>query len=287
MSAMAGTQETRVEEWPVRLFRRSVLKQNKYGAITDLLGSTENLRCLDIGSDSGVVSYLLRRRGGTWKSADLDQAAVESTRALVKEDVFRLDGGGRTPFRDGEFDRVVIVDFLEHIHEDGLFVDELRRIIRPGGELIINVPHIHHGPLRRLRLALGQTDERHGHVRPGYTLESLSALLEGRFTVVAAHRYSGFFAEAVDAFLIWGVGRLKGGGTESRKGVIVAEANLRRYERLFRAYSVIYPVVWCLSKLDRLLWWQPGYVLIVKAKVEKRQPAELGRLELVAEEART
>jgi 2-polyprenyl-3-methyl-5-hydroxy-6-metoxy-1,4-benzoquinol methylase len=105
------------DHWPVRLFRKSVLKQNKYNVITTLLGQTDHLHCLDIGSDNGVISYLLRQRGGTWKSADLEDSAVQSIRELVQDDVFKIDGR-RTSFEDNEFDRVVIVDFLEHIQTD-------------------------------------------------------------------------------------------------------------------------------------------------------------------------
>ena len=264
------------EEWPVRLFRRSVLKQNKLREIAALLGTTDDLRCLDIGSDNGVISYLLRKQGGMWKSADLDQEAVDSTRALVKHDVYQIDGG-RTPFQDDEFDRVVIIDFLEHIHGDAELVVELHRIIRPGGELIVNVPHAAGGLARRLREALGQTDEKHGHVRPGYTLEGLRELFRGKFRVRAARRYSGFFAEALDAMMVWAVGRLKGKGASSKKGLIVGEGDLRRYEKLFLVYSAVYPLVWCISRLDRLLWLCPGYMLIVKAAIEKPAESKGGR----------
>ncbi len=165
-----------VENWPVALFNKSVLKQRKFKEITALLGNTDSLFCLDIGSDNGVISYLLRQKGGFWKSADLDENAVRSIRELVKSDVFQINGLC-TPFRDNEFDRVVIVDFLEHISTDKEFIDELYRITKPGGELIINVPHIKSSLLRRFRLSIGQTDEKHGHLRPGYTVEGIRFLL--------------------------------------------------------------------------------------------------------------
>ena len=51
-------------EWAVALFRRSVLKQRKLAEVAGMLGPTAGLRCLDLGSDNGVVSLLLRERGG-------------------------------------------------------------------------------------------------------------------------------------------------------------------------------------------------------------------------------
>lgn len=260
--------------WPVLLFEKSPLKQRKFAEITGLLGDFTGLHCLDIGADNGVISYLLREESGTWKSADLDDIAVEAIRDLVTEDVFQIDGG-RTPFRDDEFDRVVIVDFLEHIHTDQGFIDDMFRIIRPGGELIINVPHVNESLLRKLRLLLGQTDEKHGHVRPGYTLDGLKALLEGKFTVGSYKTYSGVFSEAVDTLMTFVLSFLKRGQANSSKGMIMVEGDMRRHRKLFMAYSVVYPIVWTFVQLDRLLTWQKGYMLIVKAAVNK-VPSTMG-----------
>src|SRR5574338_1411699 len=105
--------DSKDRDWPVRLFNKSVLKQNNYRKITAFLGPTEGLHCLDIGSDNGVISYLLRQRGGDWKSADLDDQAVASIRELVRTGVYPIDGE-HTPFEDDEFDAGVLVDFLEH-----------------------------------------------------------------------------------------------------------------------------------------------------------------------------
>jgi len=262
--------DTVVENWPVALFNKSVLKQRKLKEITTLLGKTDSLMCLDIGSDNGVISYLLRQRGGFWKSADLDEGAVCSIRELVKSDVFQINGL-QTPFEDNEFDRVVIVDFLEHIATDREFIDELFRIMKPRGELIINVPHIKNGLLRQFRLSIGQTDEKHGHLRPGYTTEEIRSLLGSNFTLTSYKTYSKFFSEFIDTLITFGYGILKGSDYEgSKKGVFVTGSDIEeRYKGLFKIYSLIYPVVWFFSKLDLLLFFQSGYMLILKARVNK------------------
>ena len=258
-----------IDPWPVVLFRKSVLKQNKFREITRLLGSTEGLHCLDIGADNGVVSYLLRRQGGTWKSADLGERSVAAIRDFVGDGVFQIDGQ-MTPFEDDEFDRVIIVDFLEHIQTDSEFAHELFRILKPGGELIINVPHDKNSFLRVIRHLIGETDEKHGHVRAGYTLDSLTRLLRGRFTIAFSNTYSKFFSEVIDTILNFAFGRLSGGQAVSVKGCIITSKEFVRYPWAFFLYSCSYPLLWSVAKLDMLLFWTSGYMLIAKAQVSKQ-----------------
>ena len=255
--------DAKPEPWALALYRKSVLKQRKVAEITALLGPTEGLRCLDLGSDNGVVSLLLRRRGGRWASADLAPEAVDSIRGLVETDVHLVDGA-RLPFADREFDRVAVVDMLEHVRDDGAFARELARITKPGGTLVVNTPFLRETPLRRLRHAIGQTDEKHGHLRPGYDETGLRALLEPSFTVESWHTYSRVFTEAVDTGIQWGVSRL--GKKPTSKGQVVTGGDMARHRRLFHAYSVVYPFVWAVSRLDALLPWSPGYMLIAAAR---------------------
>ncbi|HEX7124334.1 MAG TPA: methyltransferase domain-containing protein [Thermodesulfobacteriota bacterium] len=272
MSGPGGADAGR-EALMLRLFARSVLKQQKLREITALLGDTAGLDCLDLGSDNGVVSLLLRRRGGRWASADLDPAAVAAIRELVGDGVYQLDGP-RLPFPDDRFDVVVVVDLLEHVEDDRTLVEELWRVTRPGGRLVVNVPHARETALRRLRLAIGQTDERHGHVRPGYTADGLARLLDGRFAVRRRHTYSRVCCEAVDTLVRAGVDLVTRGRTSS-KGVVVTGADLDRHARLFRLYSLVYPLFWSAARLDRALPFAQGYMLIAEARSTK--PAAAAR----------
>ena len=256
------------QDWAVRLFNKSVMKQRKFQEITARLGPTDHLNCLDIGSDNGVISYLLRKKGGNWKSADLDANTVSAIRKLVETEVYQIDGG-RTPFEANEFDRVVIVDFLEHIPDDAGFIQEVFRILKPGGELIINCPHAKPSLLRKFRHAIGQTDEKHGHLRPGYTIKDIQYLLGERFNIESYTTYSRFFSELIDTLIVFSVSLLRKNKTESKKGLVVTGEDLTENQSMFKAYSVIYPVVWIFSKLDGLLFFTSGYALITKTRVKK------------------
>ncbi len=253
--------------WALRLFSRSVLKQQKWAAIRSLLGPTQGLRCLDVGADNGVISYLLRRQGGSWVSADLDAHAVETIRSLVGGQVVQMNGG-RSLFADGEFDRVVLVDCVEHVQDDRGFLREMARITKPGGEVLVNVPLRKDSWLRRFRLAIGQTDEAHGHVRPGYTPEELAGVLGPSYQIREWLTYSKFFSQVVDTLMTWGIRRVQQEDPSPRtKGTVVTGGDLAKHQQLFRLYSLVYPFVWLMAQLDRLLWWRSGYTLLAKARV--------------------
>ena len=261
--AETPTSDAAAEPWAVSLFRRSVLKQRKLAEILAMLGEAgQDDRCLDLGSDNGVISLLLRRRGGRWASADMTDEAVSSIRELVKDDVHRTDG--RTlPFGDAEFDRVVVVDMLEHVPDEGAFASELARVTKPGGALIVNTPHLKQTTLRRLRHRLGQTDEKHGHLRPGYTTTRLEELLGTGFALETARSYSRFFSELVDTGINWGVERL--GKKGAAKGIVVTGGDVAKHARLFHAYSAIYPLVWTITRLDAIVP-ASGYMLIARLR---------------------
>jgi SAM-dependent methyltransferase len=256
-------------EWAVKLFNRSVLKQAKYHRVLQLLADPTGKTNLDIGADNGVISYLLRQRGGSWSSADLDPGAVESIRQLVGSEVYQIDGG-KTPFPDTSFDQVVIVDFLEHIPDDRGFVRELARIVKPGGVLIINVPHLKPGSLlNRFRHRIGLTDAWHGHLRPGYSVAGLQALVEPDFAIERSLTYSGTFSEVVDTALngaYEAMRRRKPGAAASRKGTVVTRTDLEKHRKEFLLLSALYPALWTMAKLDGLLPKQSGYKLIVRAR---------------------
>ncbi len=250
------------EPWALRLFRKSPLKRDKVEALLSVLGDVQGKRCLDLGSDNGVVSLLLRQQGGTWASGDLTPDTVEAIRSLVETDVHLVEET-KLPFGDREFDVVVVADMIEHVAHEAAFVSEVARVLKPGGRLIVNTPHARETGLRRLRLRLGQTDLKHGHLRPGYTRESLGALLRDAFVIGASKTYTKAFSETVDTAMQWGLESL--GKKGSKKGVVVTGGDLNRHAKMFKAYSLVFPFVWGFSRLDRLLPRNDGYRLLMVA----------------------
>jgi SAM-dependent methyltransferase len=70
--------------------------------------------------------------GSRWIVADLDW----SQGAQVGADIQAL------PFRDGAFDAIKATEVLEHVPDVDRALGECRRVLRPGGHLVITVPFL-------------------------------------------------------------------------------------------------------------------------------------------------
>jgi SAM-dependent methyltransferase len=99
---------------------------------------------LNVGSGPFFELELLPRDDARFTVCDIDERAV----ALAREQYgARLHGadvvpaGGRLPYDDGRFDLVVSMDVIEHLHEPGPWLDEIVRVLRPGGMLFLTTPN--------------------------------------------------------------------------------------------------------------------------------------------------
>ena len=242
------------------LFRGSVLKQAKWRALREATGPIGEVDALDLGADNGVISWLFRREGGRWASGDLTDETTEAIRAMVRDDVYRLDRDGSLPFEDARFDLIVVADLLEHVEDDGRLLAELARCTRAGGRVVLNVPHAKpRAVLRPIRDALGLTDVWHGHLHAGYTARTLGELLPPTLRLREVTTYSRFFSHALDTALNWIYLRASRGRARSTaKGMVVTDGA----GKSGRALRAAFPVMRAFAALDALLPWTSGYMLL-------------------------
>ncbi len=118
----------------------------------DRLGLQPGDRVLDMGCGAGRHAFEMFRRGGDVVAFDQDGdelAGVLDLFAAMREagevpagaDADIKQGDALSlPFADGEFDRVVAAEVLEHIPDDATAIGELVRVLRPGGTLAVTVP---------------------------------------------------------------------------------------------------------------------------------------------------
>lgn len=225
-------------------------------------------RVLEIGMGAGqnLAFYDPARVSHIWglePSAEMRERARKRAKDLsIGLDFLDLKAE-EIPLDDKAADTVLVTYTLCTIPEVVRALKGMRRVLKPGGRLIVNTPHARNTALRRLRLRLGQTDEKHGHVRPGYTRESLGALLREDFVIDESSTYTKAFSETVDTAMQWALESL--GKKGSKKGVVVTGGDLNRHAKLFKVYSLVFPFVWGFSRLDALLPANDGYRLLLSA----------------------
>lgn len=95
-------------------------------------------KILDLGCGTGVVSRELASRGEV-VSLDMSEIAL---RFCAERGIGRrvLGNGEKLPLKSDTFDAIVALDIFEHIADDGAAFAEARRVLKPGGILILSVP---------------------------------------------------------------------------------------------------------------------------------------------------
>ncbi|HTP21472.1 MAG TPA: methyltransferase domain-containing protein [Solirubrobacteraceae bacterium] len=133
-------------------------------------------RALDIGCGVGEFTAAMADAGAHAIGVDVAEAALRRAGVSHPGVEFELvPFDGPLPFDDGSFDLVWASEVIEHVADTARWLSEVRRVLAPGGRLLITTPS--HG---RLRVALGGVERfseplgDHLHL---YTKRSLSALL--------------------------------------------------------------------------------------------------------------
>ena len=148
----------------------------------ELVPPMKGARVLDVGCGDGTMLCEVARKveGGRLFGVDISElAAREAAGKGVPVAVADAEGG--LPFKDGSFDLVICSEVLEHLFSPERALDEIRRVLKPTGRLIVSVPNM--GYIRkRILLLLGRSPlepEYPAHIR-FWTLQSFRALLERR-----------------------------------------------------------------------------------------------------------
>jgi ubiquinone/menaquinone biosynthesis C-methylase UbiE len=100
------------------------------------------MRLLDVWSRTGNASrYVLDSCPEiSYTGIELSEALAGMARQKYPQRSF-LQGSPQTlPFDKGTFERVLSLETLEHMPEPGRFLSELRRVIVPGGRLVLSTP---------------------------------------------------------------------------------------------------------------------------------------------------
>ncbi len=259
------------EPWQLQLVKRSLKKKDKLRILERTLPFRPSRVALDLGCAQGTLSYFVRRKGGFWVSADADMANLKAAKEILRKDLVQLSGEA-LPFKTQSFDLVLCLDYLEHLEDDDRALEEMARVLKKGGQTILVTPHT--GELfllHKLRSALGLKLEYFGHKREGYATGQLEAKLRrARLTIENSVTYSRFFSEFLELILnLAYIKILAPKPAATRRDGHIRPASLEEFnaqKKPFALYSLLYPLVWLVSRLDTLLFFEKGYSLMVWAR---------------------
>jgi len=165
------------EEFPADLRQRGIHRNwNAYRyVLTQISGLLESLpsspgKYLDLGSGAGVIPLVMAEAGlqvsvmDTWKeyAEEADNLMGNFAQFAARFDRHGVQwtnhdiGETPLPFSPDSFDLITLFDVFEHLPAPRNVLEEIHRLLRPGGLLLVTLPNV--ANLRnRLRLLLGRS----------------------------------------------------------------------------------------------------------------------------------
>ncbi len=136
---------------PIDLGQQTVAEYTKGKQIAlGLVPAGEGKRALDVGAREGHQTRWLRERGYEVTSIDVEPCFPEC---------IKVDANERLPFDDDQFDCVWCSEVIEHLNDPVHAMNELRRVTKPGGSLILTTPNSYAWLFRAIAV-LGLTPQR-------------------------------------------------------------------------------------------------------------------------------
>jgi SAM-dependent methyltransferase len=137
-------------------------------------GGRPDPRILDLGCGDGSIAAMAAGRvpGACVIALDWADVAVAGARGRGLPGVLAGVDGCGLPFRSEAFDVVLMSEVIEHLVDPDLVLDEVRRVLAPGGTLLLSTPNLA-AWFNRVLLLLGvqpvfsEVSAREVHGRPG------------------------------------------------------------------------------------------------------------------------
>jgi len=170
-------------------------------------------RILDVGCGTGA-NLLMLSQFGEAEGVDISEDALAFCRERGLANV-KLGAAEKLPYDDGTFDLVTALDVVEHLDDDLGGLSEMRRVLRPGGRVLLFVP--------TFMFLWGVQDDVSNH-RRRYRLPELRRVLEQAGFEVERTTYANitFF---LPILLVRKLMRVTGIKAESENNITVSSLN--------------------------------------------------------------
>lgn len=138
--------------------------RHRQDIISFLTTNYKTYSLLDVGGGNGRLCYHLQKKGINCVLIEPGRQAIINAQKLGLSLLIN-SSLSEAQFKDQTWESVGVFDVLEHIQDDGRFLKEIHRILKPAGRLFITVP--------AYEFLFSDFDREVGHFRR-YTLTGLS-----------------------------------------------------------------------------------------------------------------
>ncbi len=154
----------------------------------------------DLGCGTGLFLADIQRRDPSAVGIDISLDMLLVGRETMTDANLVAGNAERLPVRSGAFGAVVCKGSLHHARDHVGFVENCRRVLAPGGVLVMSEPCNDNPLIRMARRLLYRQSEHFDEGDEGFRQKRLLALYEeGGFEIVQVKKY-GFFAYALCGF---------------------------------------------------------------------------------------
>lgn len=109
--------------------------------INEFLCNQKPVKMLEVGCGDGAMLKLLKAQGIEAQGVDASSSGIQRCAAAgLRAQCLDVSVDG-LPFGDDEFDMVVSLETLEHLMNPYYAVQEVRRVLSPGGRFLCSVPN--------------------------------------------------------------------------------------------------------------------------------------------------
>jgi 2-polyprenyl-3-methyl-5-hydroxy-6-metoxy-1,4-benzoquinol methylase len=171
------------EQFLAELYRELGSQKNDFrnANLLKLIASlVEGETVLDIGCGAGVLLSLLAAQGRDVVGMEPNRAIIDLAAQMHPNLEIHQGLGGDIEQLDRQFDAVTIIDVLEHIEDDSRQLQQIYRVLRPGGQLVVLVP--------AFQFLYGRRDASNGHFRR-YSRKELIEKLNAAGFLLRSSRY--------------------------------------------------------------------------------------------------
>ena len=186
--------------------------------------------CLDVGAGTAPYRAEIEKYWGIVNYAAMDVAPSDSTSIVASAD--------NIPLHSDSVDLVVCFDVLQHLQNYGKSLDEMARVLRPGGVIILSVPFVY--------------SECDMHDFRRWTMEGIVYELNSRGFDVVSSRTRGGMLFALGCLGVWAMQHILPGqrrGWRSQKNI----ASVVRAVAVMALTSMPLALSWIALALDTLL----------------------------------